>query len=168
MSLTLKYAYYCRTGNLDIWALCLSNVLSAALTAFSVLLRPTTAAQPFASSWPLLAPGVLIVRRSRLASGVTRVPSTHKLGQATSNSRYRTATIESWLAGHRLSWPVPTARSFLPSVHSPTAGPPAHTRTATLALLSLKCRLPSAVSTFGPDKFRPRLGSPAVSFARLP
>ena len=88
-------------------------------------------------------------------AAVPEFPSTHKLGQPTSISRYRTATTESWLAGHGLSWPVPTVR--LPSFQSPTAGPPAHIRTAIVAVLSLKCHLPSAVSTFGPDEFGPAL-----------
>lgn len=160
---------------MDIWALWLSNGLSAALAAFSVLLRPTTAAQPLASSWPLLAHAVLIVRRFPRPQKIEigqRGPSSPlnpqtgtgdiKFSLSYSHHRVMARGASAVLAG------FPTARPFLPSVQSPTAGPPAHTRTATLAVLSLECRLPSAVSTFGPDEFRPRLGSPAVSFARLP
>lgn len=129
-------------------------------------------------SWPLLDPSSR-TRRRKIEIGQQPCPSpppTRRLAQATSNSLYRTATIESWFAGHRLSWPPPTA--CLPSFQSPTTGPPAHCtyttccnrlRTATVGVLGRpSAGEPSAVSTFGPDELRSALARLAVSSARLP
>lgn len=145
---------------------------------FSALLDPHAAAQPFASSWPLLAPPVRVVgrcpHRRKIEIGQRRFLSPPQptnldrrhqiLAIALEHTHYRVMArgASAVLAGSNV-------RPFLPSFQSPTTGPPAHTRTTgNLAVLGLKCRLPCAVSTFGPDELRPRLGSRAVSCMRLP
>lgn len=142
---------------------------------FSALLDPHAAAQPFASSWPLLAPPVgrcphrrkieIGQRRSLSPPQPTNLDRRHQiLAIVLEPTHYRVMA-----RGASAALTGSNVRPFLPSFQSPTAGPPAHTRTtANLALLGLKCRLPSAVPTFGPDEFRPRLGWRAVSCRRLP
>lgn len=170
----------CRTGqlgNMWCWAGWSSKeVLSATLSAVFGPTRSTAPAQPFATSWPLVAPPGPVVGRSRLARRGARVP----LQPADLHRRHQILAIVLPLSSHGsrgigcLGRLQPHA---CPASQSPTTGPPAHCtyttyctglRTATVGVLGRpSAGLPSAVSTFGPDELGSALCSSCCQFRRV-